>query len=258
MACHLHQQQSHQFIAGENGQLGQLPPLPPPPQSGGLTGTARSLTDRARVAKVPLPESGLKCPRCESTNTKFCYYNNYSLTQPRHFCKTCRRYWTRGGALRNVPVGGGCRRNKRSKSRSVSKSPATTMAVSGNITTMGGGSGGGSMPPAPIAPPLSFMSASSNYGDMGGELGQTSVSNGFLLGDQQWRMQQLPYLSSFGAPPPSSSPSCGLFHFEGVESMNNGLNLSRHLVNLPGNYDHQSGWSHDVSGFMSSTTTHHL
>ncbi|RAZ36360.1 hypothetical protein DK853_48805, partial [Klebsiella oxytoca] len=21
-------------------------------------------------------------------NTKFCYYNNYNLTQPRHFCKT--------------------------------------------------------------------------------------------------------------------------------------------------------------------------
>ncbi|KAG9156496.1 hypothetical protein Leryth_027610 [Lithospermum erythrorhizon] len=37
-------------------------------------------------------------------NTKFCYYNNYSLSQPRHFCKTCRRYWTRGGALRNVPI----------------------------------------------------------------------------------------------------------------------------------------------------------
>ncbi|PKA58116.1 Dof zinc finger protein DOF1.4 [Apostasia shenzhenica] len=55
----------------------------------------------------------LKCPRCDSTNTKFCYYNNYSLSQPRHFCKACKRYWTRGGTLRNVPVGGGCRKNKR-------------------------------------------------------------------------------------------------------------------------------------------------
>nr|GMD43452.1 dof zinc finger protein DOF5.1-like [Ipomoea batatas] len=72
------------------------------------------MADRARLANVPMPETALKCPRCESTNTKFCYFNNYSLTQPRHFCKTCRRYWTRGGALRNVPVGGGCRRNKRS------------------------------------------------------------------------------------------------------------------------------------------------
>ncbi|KAI3800406.1 hypothetical protein L1987_28496 [Smallanthus sonchifolius] len=57
----------------------------------------------------------LNCPRCDSTNTKFCYYNNYSLSQPRHFCKACKRYWTRGGTLRNVPVGGGCRKNKRVK-----------------------------------------------------------------------------------------------------------------------------------------------
>eukprot|EP00257_Ricinus_communis_P011306 XP_002532252.2 dof zinc finger protein DOF2.1 [Ricinus communis] len=62
----------------------------------------------------PQPEQALKCPRCDSTNTKFCYYNNYSLSQPRYFCKSCRRYWTKGGTLRNVPVGGGCRKNKRS------------------------------------------------------------------------------------------------------------------------------------------------
>ncbi|XP_011027799.1 PREDICTED: dof zinc finger protein DOF1.4-like [Populus euphratica] len=58
-------------------------------------------------------QQALKCPRCDSSNTKFCYYNNYSLSQPRHFCKACKRYWTRGGTLRNVPVGGGCRKNKR-------------------------------------------------------------------------------------------------------------------------------------------------
>ncbi|KAL5054213.1 hypothetical protein RYX36_034895 [Vicia faba] len=60
-------------------------------------------------------QQALRCPRCDSSNTKFCYYNNYSLTQPRHFCKACKRYWTRGGTLRNVPVGGGCRKNKRLK-----------------------------------------------------------------------------------------------------------------------------------------------
>lgn len=64
----------------------------------------------------PPPQQVLKCPRCDSSNTKFCYYNNYSLTQPRHFCKTCRRYWTKGGALRSVPIGGGCRKNKKMKS----------------------------------------------------------------------------------------------------------------------------------------------
>ncbi|GAB2209280.1 hypothetical protein Droror1_Dr00026490 [Drosera rotundifolia] len=62
------------------------------------------------------------CPRCASANTKFCYYNNYSLSQPRYFCKGCRRYWTKGGSLRNVPVGGGCRKSRRAK-------PTTKAAV---------------------------------------------------------------------------------------------------------------------------------
>ena len=67
----------------------------------------------------------LKCPRCDSLNTKFCYYNNYNLSQPRHFCKSCRRYWTKGGVLRNVPVGGGCRKAKRSKPKPNSSDAST-------------------------------------------------------------------------------------------------------------------------------------
>ncbi|KAJ7945083.1 Dof zinc finger protein [Quillaja saponaria] len=67
----------------------------------------------------PQKEQAINCPRCHSTNTKFCYYNNYSLTQPRYMCKTCRRYWTEGGSLRNIPVGGGSRKNKRSSSSSI-------------------------------------------------------------------------------------------------------------------------------------------
>ncbi|KAK4743726.1 hypothetical protein SAY87_010038 [Trapa incisa] len=69
-----------------------------------------------------------KCPRCDSSNTKFCYYNNYSLSQPRHFCKACKRYWTRGGTLRSVPVGGGCRKNKRVKRPSASTSASAATA----------------------------------------------------------------------------------------------------------------------------------
>ncbi|KAK8600602.1 hypothetical protein V6N13_059638 [Hibiscus sabdariffa] len=64
----------------------------------------------------PSVEISPNCPRCGSSSTKFCYYNNYSLTQPRYFCKGCRRYWTKGGSLRDVPVGGGCRKNRRGKS----------------------------------------------------------------------------------------------------------------------------------------------
>ncbi|KAL4377053.1 hypothetical protein GQ457_02G001290 [Hibiscus cannabinus] len=72
------------------------------------------------------PPEQLNCPRCNSTNTKFCYYNNYSLTQPRYFCKTCRRYWTEGGSLRNVPVGGGSRKNKRSTMMSTRTSSSSS------------------------------------------------------------------------------------------------------------------------------------
>ncbi|KAJ0239388.1 hypothetical protein HA466_0230400 [Hirschfeldia incana] len=53
------------------------------------------------------------CPRCSSDNTKFCYYNNYSLSQPRYNCRNCRRFWTHGGALRDIPIGGRARKLKR-------------------------------------------------------------------------------------------------------------------------------------------------
>ncbi|KAK1423619.1 hypothetical protein QVD17_18925 [Tagetes erecta] len=81
------------------------------------------------------PEQTLRCPRCDSTNTKFCYYNNYNLTQPRYFCKTCRRYWTKGGALRNIPIGGGCRKNKKTKS-CTSK---TSFVIGGSSSSSGNG-----------------------------------------------------------------------------------------------------------------------
>ncbi|KAG8071827.1 hypothetical protein GUJ93_ZPchr0006g45878 [Zizania palustris] len=127
------------------------PPQPPPPPpaagtqraaappaagsagagAGGGAGAGASTERRAR----PQKEKALNCPRCNSTNTKFCYYNNYSLQQPRYFCKTCRRYWTEGGSLRNVPVGGGSRKNKRSSSvvSSASASASTSAAVSGTV-----------------------------------------------------------------------------------------------------------------------------
>ncbi|KAK7266405.1 hypothetical protein RIF29_19049 [Crotalaria pallida] len=62
------------------------------------------------------PDKILPCPRCNSMDTKFCYFNNYNVNQPRHFCKNCQRYWTAGGSMRNVPVGAGRRKNKSSTS----------------------------------------------------------------------------------------------------------------------------------------------
>ncbi|KAH8508778.1 hypothetical protein H0E87_010974 [Populus deltoides] len=74
-------------------------------------------------------EAAPNCPRCASPNTKFCYYNNYSLSQPRYFCKGCRRYWTKGGSIRNVPVGGGCRKYRRAKSSKVSQNERAAVSV---------------------------------------------------------------------------------------------------------------------------------
>ncbi|KAI5657117.1 hypothetical protein M9H77_25910 [Catharanthus roseus] len=103
------------------------------------------------------PPPPQKCPRCDSNNTKFCYYNNYSLTQPRYFCKTCRRYWTQGGTLRNVPVGGGCRKGKRPKTSSSSTSSTTTPSSSSTgqrDTPVTRSSLPNPSPPPPAVPPV--------------------------------------------------------------------------------------------------------
>ncbi|KAG5130430.1 hypothetical protein JHK84_036827 [Glycine max] len=46
-------------------------------------------------------------------DTKFCYYNNYNVNQPRHFCNNCQRYWTGGGTMKNIHVGASHKKNKR-------------------------------------------------------------------------------------------------------------------------------------------------
>ncbi|KAL1560193.1 dof zinc finger protein 4-like [Salvia divinorum] len=82
----------------------------------------------SRRQQQPQAEA-LKCPRCASTNTKFCYYNNYNKSQPRHFCKSCKRHWTKGGTLRNILVGG-ARKNKRPRVSKPTKAPPTAAAAS--------------------------------------------------------------------------------------------------------------------------------
>lgn len=101
------------------------------PRNGRLAGERRTR---------PHPSQVLKCPRCDSLNTKFCYYNNYNLSQPRHFCKACRRYWTKGGVLRSVPVGGGCRKNKKTRPRNPDpmKSSSISPAASSDSSTVTG------------------------------------------------------------------------------------------------------------------------
>nr|XP_043638716.1 dof zinc finger protein DOF3.4-like [Erigeron canadensis] len=121
---------------------------------------------------APTHQEQHPCPRCDSPNTKFCYYNNYNFSQPRHFCKSCRRYWTHGGALRDVPVGGGTR-----------KRPAKRLRISND-------SDDSSTPPAPVvvtatthigsstAPPAVFVPFAGVHG--GGFT--TVLSNGQSLG----------------------------------------------------------------------------
>lgn len=74
----------------------------------------QSDTSSSQEKTLKKPDKILPCPRCNSMDTKFCYYNNYNVNQPRHFCKNCQRYWTAGGTMRNVPVGAGRRKNKSS------------------------------------------------------------------------------------------------------------------------------------------------
>ncbi|XP_044469447.1 dof zinc finger protein DOF3.4 [Mangifera indica] len=137
-----------------------------------------STTAGRRVAKnaaVPLPpeQEQLPCPRCDSTNTKFCYYNNYNFSQPRHFCKACRRYWTQGGTLRDIPVGGGTRKNAK-------RSRTTANAVSSIITA-----NDYSLSSTPIFLPFGGNSPQFCGGDVKGSAGSfTSLLNtqapGFL------------------------------------------------------------------------------
>ena len=59
--------------------------------NGGKGGNETTSGGEARPSKsrppLPRPEGTVNCPRCTSTETKFCYYNNYNVKQPRYFCK---------------------------------------------------------------------------------------------------------------------------------------------------------------------------
>lgn len=231
-----------------------LPPMATRVESesmGGGSVRPGSMADRARHAKVPQPEQALKCPRCDSTNTKFCYFNNYSLTQPRHFCKTCRRYWTRGGALRNVPVGGGFRRNKRSKTNTGSNKVASTSSSAIHINnTHIKPSSNSSMSmgiatisstvitPAPLQLPIFMDYGATNIGlnnnHYGGMLPtinnhhqhaqavvdhyQTPSSGSIMNGMDQWRLQQLQQFPFFAGldqqTNTSSHPALGMYSFD--------------------------------------------
>ena len=47
------------------------------------------------------------CPRCKSGDTKFCYYNNYNIRQPRYYCRVRRRAGRGGQGGRSGAAGAG-------------------------------------------------------------------------------------------------------------------------------------------------------
>ncbi|XP_020577780.1 dof zinc finger protein DOF3.6-like isoform X2 [Phalaenopsis equestris] len=176
-----------------------------------------STAERARLAKIPQAEAALKCPRCDSTNTKFCYFNNYSLTQPRHFCKTCRRYWTRGGALRSVPVGGGCRRNKRGNKPSSSKTSTSTSTSSSSYLVAPSASSSTSLAGVFRTAPPPFLAPWNHLPDYG--LQQPIDTTMESMGLEQWRIQQIQQFPFLGGLAELSVPTGtmvpGLYPLEG-------------------------------------------
>ncbi|KAK6133411.1 hypothetical protein DH2020_008983 [Rehmannia glutinosa] len=213
----------------------------------------------ARHHPPPPPPPHLKCPRCDSSNTKFCYYNNYSLSQPRYFCKACRRYWTHGGTLRNVPVGGGCRKNKRAKTGpspllqrndQIARTQCVSPAIRAQRTTglISGQSFGPNLPP--VIPPMgnSFYAGGGflpSFGGGGGGGGQFG-SNMSLL-----QAMSLPGFKSPAAPNQFQPPN-NLFSSQQNLMPQRPLNSwGQNLVNATGSSSSAVGsgfWSHGADG----------
>uniref|UniRef100_A0A5B6YNN1 Dof-type domain-containing protein n=2 Tax=Davidia involucrata TaxID=16924 RepID=A0A5B6YNN1_DAVIN len=97
-------------------------------------------TLKSQEKTLKKPDKILPCPRCNSMDTKFCYYNNYNVNQPRHFCKSCQRYWTAGGTMRNMLVGAGRRKSKNSASHchhiTISEADHPAFKTNGTVLSM--------------------------------------------------------------------------------------------------------------------------
>ncbi|CAN6334723.1 unnamed protein product [Urochloa humidicola] len=171
-----------------------------------MTTTAAAQNQQQPATPAPAPAMGLReqCPRCASRDTKFCYYNNYNTAQPRHFCRACRRYWTLGGSLRNVPVGGSSR-NKRPRPARPTRAIAAAVAAA---TASGGPFIAASSATVTAAPPPSL-----------------AAGGGGLLGSL------LPLLPPLGAAP----------LLEGRLGSDSGLGPGQQAAMLPGDVAAQLG-----------------
>jgi hypothetical protein len=143
----------------------QPPPLQPMHQAGASAvppsrmqqassgrGNNADLLEEVARARAAAAEVRLPCPRCLSRDTKFCYFNNYNVNQPRHFCRACHRYWTAGGAIRNVPIGSGRRKNHPVLLPPAPHHAATATATASTISTDDNDHRSGSGSPPVFAP----------------------------------------------------------------------------------------------------------
>ncbi|KAL6509830.1 hypothetical protein OROGR_022318 [Orobanche gracilis] len=193
---------------------------------------------RTVMLRLPVPPGKLSCPRCDSTNTKFCYYNNYNLSQPRHFCRACRRYWTRGGSLRNIPFGGGTRKtasssNKRRRTTDTATGTEDDELVSSRCESGASGraqivdpdSGLGSLPKEAI-PGTGSVECSWGNGQisLGGGCGGGlfplnghGVGQGFVYEQAffDWPGEQVGGLDRGGVEVSGESPCCGTWQMGG-------------------------------------------
>ncbi|KAM0906842.1 hypothetical protein ACQ4PT_016536 [Festuca glaucescens] len=198
-------------VYGGNGFGGAVP-------AGGVEAAAVRQGGR-HAGHQPLPRPPPRqCPRCRSANTKFCYYNNYSRKQPRYFCRACRRHWTEGGTLRDVPVGGGRKNRRNGGGKGGAKAPSTTPGTASSAAAatvaaghVQGGIGAGALEafvPADILRQMLFQPASftavgggSGYSIDLGAWQQMAAATAAPQGDQD--------VGTVGGTAPAADANCG-------------------------------------------------
>ncbi|KAL6878220.1 hypothetical protein ACP4OV_012390 [Aristida adscensionis] len=200
-----------------------------------------SLMDLTRVARIPRPEPGLQCPRCMSTDTKFCYFNNYSLSQPRYFCRTCRRFWTKGGVVRDLPFNNGARRRRLSKRNQITKSTSSPVASaarsersslsSASATATSASSGATKMERKCSGFSRLWSPGHSSLAPLSHQLGDTGATATFV-GHEQWRQPLGPQHRFFSHTDATSShmPAIQRFPTEGSTEAAGVATLRTHLA----------------------------
>ena len=138
-------------------QQNMLPQQPKPKQP---QKTQKELEREQNIAGRADANNHRPCARCHSNETRFCYYNNGLLSQPRYYCRSCQRYWTEGGTQRNLPKGSGRRKDR--------GNPSAHHASGGGS----GGAGGGNNTESPV------MNAAASLAGLASAAGTTLESHG--------------------------------------------------------------------------------